>query len=104
MRDDACSLWMWVLKEIKEEDGRRKHEIESLKKKEWVRVLVKKGDQHMRPMSLLKLLEIAYLIKVLDILADVGFLQAQEMGSSFSAPKQPKTSTSWPINGPRECS
>ena len=28
-----------------------------------------------RPVSLLKLLETAYLIKVLDILADVGFLQ-----------------------------
>ncbi|CAL8172889.1 unnamed protein product [Prunus armeniaca] len=73
--------------------------LPKLEEKEWVRVLVKKvacefaqaaGD-NLFDQAIGTLLSHAY-----------PYVWAQEMSSSFGAPRQPKTSTSWPINEPRE--
>ncbi|CAB4319322.1 unnamed protein product [Prunus armeniaca] len=73
--------------------------LPKLEEKEWARVLVKKvacefaqaaGD-NLFDQAIGTLLSHAY-----------PYVWAQEMSSSFGAPRQPKTSTSWPINEPRE--
>ncbi|PQM35381.1 hypothetical protein Pyn_31931 [Prunus yedoensis var. nudiflora] len=51
------------------------------------------------------LLAIGYFPKLLGFLSHAyPYVWAQGMGLSFGAPKQPKTSIPWTINGPREYS